>query len=121
MPRGPAERALCVLLGLNIVGLRRRAGLTQGEAAVRAAFRSSAFSQFERGKQEPRLGSILRICGAIEATGAELLGDLPWSPTPSRSEERADLPVFGSQIVVVGGWEEGDEGVRETYERPVGA
>ena len=54
-------------------GVRKRAGLTQAEAAERAGLSIRAYSEIERGTVNMRVETIQRICNALHITPDEIL------------------------------------------------
>jgi transcriptional regulator with XRE-family HTH domain len=85
----------------NAVELRRRAGLSQADAGLRAGLHRSEFSMLERRRRMPRLDTLLRIAGAVEAEPWELLEGLGWDLDRSRLWEARSDP--GRYEVVVAG------------------
>ena len=53
----------------NAIELRRRAGLSQLDAGLRAGVHRTEVSMLERRLRMPRLDTILRIAGGIDAEG----------------------------------------------------
>jgi transcriptional regulator with XRE-family HTH domain len=80
---------LRIRFGENVRIKRRRAGLSQEELGFRAAIHRTVISSLERGKQTPRLDTILKLAGALEASPCELLNGFLWRPgwsVPGRFE-----------------------------------
>jgi transcriptional regulator with XRE-family HTH domain len=85
----------------NAVELRRRAGLSQADAGLRAGLHRTELSMLERRLRMPRLDTVLRIAGGIEAGPWELLEGLAWDLDRGRLwEERSDLGRY--EVVVAG-------------------
>jgi transcriptional regulator with XRE-family HTH domain len=59
--------------GENLIRLRGRVDLSQEEAAQRAGLHRTEISLLERGLRLPRLDTIVRLAGAVEAEPCELL------------------------------------------------
>ncbi len=59
--------------GENLIRLRSRVDLSQEEAAERAGLHRTEISLLERGLRLPRLDTIVRLAGAVEAEPCELL------------------------------------------------
>jgi transcriptional regulator with XRE-family HTH domain len=93
----------------NAVELRRRAGLSQADAGLRAGLHRTELSMLERRLRMPRLDTLLRIAGGIEAEPWELLEGLAWDLDRGRLwEARSDLGRY--EVVVAGQrvtWEAG--------------
>lgn len=53
--------------------LRKEHGLTQEDLASKSGFHPTYIGQLERGRKSPSLRAILRIAGALNAPGSELL------------------------------------------------
>jgi transcriptional regulator with XRE-family HTH domain len=85
----------------NAVELRTRAGLSQADAGLRAGLHRSEFSMLERRLRMPRLDTLLRVAGGIEAEPWELIEGLGWDLDRSRLWEARPDP--GRYEVVVAG------------------
>lgn len=59
--------------GENLIRLRNRVDLSQEETAERAGLHKTEISLLERGLRLPRLDTIVKLAGAIEAEPCELL------------------------------------------------
>lgn len=70
--------------GDNLRRCRRRAGLSQEEAAVRASLHRTAIGQLERAERVPRIDTLVKLAGALDASPAELLVGLAWEPGGTR-------------------------------------
>lgn len=64
----------------NVRRLRRRAGLSADELAGRAHINRSHIGSIERARTEPRLGTLIRLIGALGATPDEILDGIRWRP-----------------------------------------
>ena len=73
-------------IGNKLLAIRRRAGLTQEEAAEIAGLSSRTYADIERGTVNMRLETILRICDALHITPDEILTQEE-SPLSLRQEE----------------------------------
>jgi transcriptional regulator with XRE-family HTH domain len=62
----------------NVRRLRRRAGISAEELADRAAIDRSHVGSIEAGRVEPRLGTLLRMIGALDTTPDEILDGISW-------------------------------------------
>lgn len=68
------------IFGDNLKRCRERATVSQEDLAFMAGLHRTEISHLERGLREPKLGTIIRLQGALEATFDELLQDLVWQP-----------------------------------------
>lgn len=73
-------------LGAAIRAARRRAGLTQAEAAIRAGTSQTAIAAYEKGRKTPTLATLDRIASAV---GAKLHVDL----VPLAEDDHAERPI----------------------------
>jgi transcriptional regulator with XRE-family HTH domain len=90
------ERFAC-----NAIELRRRTGLSQLDTGLRAGLHRTEVSMLERRLRMPRLETVLRLAGAVEAESAELLEGLAWDLDRGRLwEARPDLGRY--EVVVAG-------------------
>jgi len=85
----------------NLIELRRRAGLTQLEAGLRAGLHRTEVSLLERRLRMPRLDTILRVAAGVEADPTELLEGLAWEL--DRDRLWSARPVPGRYEILVGG------------------
>ncbi len=78
---GRSTQALNVLrgrFGENLIRLRNRVDLSQGETAKRAGLHITEVSLLERGLRLPRLDTVVKLAGAVEAEPCELLAGMIW-------------------------------------------
>jgi transcriptional regulator with XRE-family HTH domain len=66
--------------GENVRRLRRRAGISAEELADRAEITRSHVGSIENGRVDTRIGTLLRLAGALESTPDELLEGIAWKP-----------------------------------------
>jgi transcriptional regulator with XRE-family HTH domain len=66
--------------GDNLRRCRKRAGISQEEAAVRASLHRTAIGQLERAERTARIDTLIKLAGAVDASPAELLEGLAWEP-----------------------------------------
>lgn len=64
--------------GENLIRLRNRVDLSQVETAKRSGLHLTEVSLLERGLRLPRLDTIVKLAGAIEAEPCELLTGMVW-------------------------------------------
>jgi len=80
--------------GRNLFMARRRAGLSQEELAIRAELHRSEIGLLEKGRRTPRIDTLARLAGALEAQPADLLRGISWLPgDPPRSKGRGRYAV----------------------------
>ena len=61
------------LVGRNLAALRKNAGFSQEELAFRADVHRTEVSLIERGKRDPRLGTLVKLARALEVAPAILI------------------------------------------------
>jgi transcriptional regulator with XRE-family HTH domain len=66
--------------GANVVWLRRKADLTQQELADRIGTKRPNLSKIERGRQLPRLDTILKLAAGLGVETCELVAWMWWDP-----------------------------------------
>lgn len=66
--------------GKNLARQRELADLTQEEVAWRASLHRTEVSQLERGLRLPRLDTIAKLAGAVEAKPEEFFEGIVWTP-----------------------------------------
>lgn len=60
-------------IGNKLLYIRKKAGLTQAEAAEKAGLSDRTYADIERGTVNMRIETILRICHALKITPDEIL------------------------------------------------
>lgn len=60
-------------IGSRLLTVRKRAGLTQAEAAEAAGLSDRTYADIERGTVNMRLETLLRICAALHITPDQVL------------------------------------------------
>ena len=101
-----------VLLGREVLRVRRRLGFSQQALADRAGMSRSEIGDFECGKRDFRLFSAVRIASALEVDIAELFSALvDWyvRPLPAPEYAHGDRPPSKSErdTLLVRLWREG--------------
>lgn len=65
----------------NLIGLRKRAGLTQEGLAIRASLSRDGVRKYERQVNVPTLDVVVRLGGALSVPPAELLDGIAYRPS----------------------------------------
>jgi len=66
--------------GENLRRLRRRADLSQEEAAVRASLHRTEISHLERGQRIARVDTVAKLAAALEVDPDEFFAGIEWQP-----------------------------------------
>ena len=66
---------------INLAICRKRIGISQHELAEKMGVTYQAISQYERGKREPKIEQVQRICEALGCTLDEMLSDVEIAPS----------------------------------------
>ena len=69
---------LAVHLGGTIRMHRRRLGISQEELACRTSLHRTEVGLIERGRREPRLGTIVKLAGGLEEPLGSLCAGIYW-------------------------------------------
>ena len=75
----PRER-----FSINLRKARQKAGISQEELGYRCELHRTEISLLERGGREPRLGTIIKLSGALETTPEQLCDGISWLPDRKR-------------------------------------
>lgn len=75
----PRER-----FGVNLRRARLKKGISQEELGFRCDLHRTEVSLLERGGREPRLGTIVKLAGALDTTPDRLCAGIAWQPSPGR-------------------------------------
>ena len=87
--------------GQNVARCRRRVGLSQEEVGFRASLNRTQVGILERGERLPRIDTLTRLAGALEASVDELLDGIVWRPgyaqpgiweDPSAEQDKPSAP-----------------------------
>ncbi len=68
----------------NLRQARIKAGISQEELGYRCELHRTEISLLERAGREPRLGTIVKLAGALGTTPAELCAGVSWHPSKRR-------------------------------------
>jgi transcriptional regulator with XRE-family HTH domain len=81
-----AERKpFAVQFGKNLRRCRAGAGISQEELGFRASLHRTEIGLLERGRREPRLGTIVRLASALRVSFNMLLDGIDWKVNPPSS------------------------------------
>jgi transcriptional regulator with XRE-family HTH domain len=76
---------------VNLRQARLKKGISQEELGFRCELHRTEISLLERGGREPRLGTIVKLAGALGTTPQRLCAGIAWETPPGRFKfERAD-------------------------------
>jgi transcriptional regulator with XRE-family HTH domain len=64
---------------VNLRKARQSKKISQEELGFRCELHRTEISLLERGGREPRLGTILKLCAALETTPGELCAGIRWN------------------------------------------
>ena len=70
----------------NLRRARTTAGISQEELGNRCDLHRTEISLLERAGREPRLGTIVKLAGALETTPGDLCAGISWAPASHRFE-----------------------------------
>jgi transcriptional regulator with XRE-family HTH domain len=76
---GGERKATAIQFGTNLQRYRRRAGLSQEKLAYLAVLHRSEISLLERGRREPRLGTIVKLASALRVSLNMLFEGTGWT------------------------------------------
>lgn len=68
----------------NLSAARRKAGVTQETLADRCYLHRTEVSLLERGGREPRLGTLVKLAGALDVTVESLCAGIAWDEDARR-------------------------------------
>jgi transcriptional regulator with XRE-family HTH domain len=71
----PRER-----FAINLRKARQKAEVSQEELGFRCELHRTEISLLERGGREPRLGTIVKLAGALDTTPERLCEGIAWAP-----------------------------------------
>lgn len=64
---------------INLRKARQKSEISQEELGFRCDLHRTEISLLERGGREPRLGTIVKLCGALGVTPEELCTGIAWN------------------------------------------
>lgn len=68
----------------NLRKARQKSGISQEELGYRCELHRTEISLLERGGREPRLGTIIKLSGALDTTPEQLCEGIAWQPDRKR-------------------------------------
>jgi transcriptional regulator with XRE-family HTH domain len=71
---------LCDQFATNLLAARQAKGLSQSDLALLSGLHRTEISLLERGGREPRLGTIVKLAGALDLPADALCSDISWLP-----------------------------------------
>lgn len=69
---------------VNLRKARKEAKISQEELGLRCELHRTEISLLERGGREPRLGTIVKLAGALGTTAEDLCAGVAWNPKAAR-------------------------------------
>lgn len=69
---------------INLRKARQKKEISQEELGFRCELHRTEISLLERGGREPRLGTIVKLAGALEIAPEELIAGIRWQPGAKR-------------------------------------
>lgn len=66
--------------GANLARARKRAGLSQEEAGIRASLHRTEIGLLERGERTPKIDTLVKLAGAVGVDPGDLLAGIAWDP-----------------------------------------
>jgi transcriptional regulator with XRE-family HTH domain len=79
----------------NLRLARTKVGISQEELGNRCDLHRTEISLLERAGREPRLGTLVKLAGALETTPAELCAGIAWQPSKRRFDVKRPPPTGG--------------------------
>lgn len=71
--------AIALSFGRNLRAARRRVGISQEEAAIRATLHRTEIGLLERGERTPRIDTVVKLSGALDIPAGDLLAGMDWT------------------------------------------
>lgn len=82
----------------NLLRIRQDRGLTQEALAELAGIHRTEASLLERGKREPRLGTLVKLAAALEVPLDAFLEGIEWWPPKRKPGAKGGFRVAPDQI-----------------------
>jgi transcriptional regulator with XRE-family HTH domain len=83
---------------VNLLRIRRDHGMTQETLATLAGIHRTEASLLERGKREPRLGTLVKLAAALEVSLDALLEGIDWEPSDRARGDTGGFRVASDQL-----------------------
>jgi transcriptional regulator with XRE-family HTH domain len=93
------EWSLGERFGANLLWFRRQACLTQQELADRIGMTRTVLSKIERGRQIPRLDTILKLVAGLEVKNCDLVAWMWWDPRRHHHYESPASDASGYEVL----------------------
>lgn len=71
--------------GVNLRRARKATGMSQETVAIRASVHRTEVGMLERGERMPRIDTALKMAGAVDASLADLVDGIAWTPGEAKS------------------------------------
>jgi transcriptional regulator with XRE-family HTH domain len=78
---------------VNLRRARQQAGISQEELARRCELHRTEVSLLERGGREPRLGTMMKLCAALDTTPSALCAGIAWLAKARRFDVEPPKPT----------------------------
>jgi transcriptional regulator with XRE-family HTH domain len=87
--------------GNNLLRIRQARRLSQESLAYRASIHRTQISLIEGGRRQPRLGTLVKLAGALDVPVSALVEGIAWEPVGAsaggfRVSEPPELPILSS-------------------------
>lgn len=69
---------------INLRNARQKKEISQEELGFLCELHRTEISLLERGGREPRLGTIVKLAGSLDASPEELISGIRWQPANKR-------------------------------------
>ncbi|NTX65926.1 helix-turn-helix transcriptional regulator [Myxococcus sp. CA051A] len=86
------------VIGCAARAARTRLGLTQAEVARHVGIAHAVYSRLERGKMQPSVSTLHRLCEVLDASPNELMGHSPALPPEEDPPARRRLFFYVRQL-----------------------
>ncbi len=82
----PGNR-VAMRFGRNLAAARKRSGYSQEDVGIRASLHRTEIGLLERGERVPRIDTAVKLAGSVDASVADLLVGIEWTPGSARRGE----------------------------------
>ncbi|NTX15469.1 helix-turn-helix transcriptional regulator [Myxococcus sp. CA056] len=94
----PSPSPLPIVIGCAARVARKRLGLTQAEVARRVGIVLTVYNRLERGRMQPSVSTLHRLCEVLDASPNELMGHSPALPPDEDPPARLRLFFYVRQL-----------------------